>query len=186
MGFTFSFPVHQSSLNEGTLMKWTKGFTCTGIFSSLKPIGVEGKDVVALLNSAFSRAGLNISIKAIVNDTVLELSGLLIIGTFQNNEKVGTLIAHSYKDPQTFISGIHDLTTSVILGTGTNAAYVEKVSNVKKWKSELEGSEMVINTEWGGYRYFLPTDQKRAIDPSNYHLGHEAGQKKPKSEETNI
>ncbi len=64
-----------------------------------------------------------IAIKAIVNDTV------------------GTLIAHAYSDPQTYIS--------VILGTGTNAAYVEKADNVPKWAGN-EGY-VVINTEWGNY-----------------------------------
>ena len=27
LGFTFSFPVKQTSLNSGLLMKWTKGFS---------------------------------------------------------------------------------------------------------------------------------------------------------------
>merc|ERR1719198_753354 len=36
----------------------------------------------------------------------------------------------------------------VILGTGTNAAYVEKTANVGKW-SGPPSDEMVINTEWG-------------------------------------
>jgi hexokinase len=75
------------------------------------------------LEAAFTRKGLMIAIKAIVNDTV------------------GTLIAHAYSDPQTYIS--------VILGTGTNAAYVEKADNVPKWAGN-EGY-VVINTEWGNY-----------------------------------
>ena len=79
--------------------------------------------MVDLLQQAFVRKGLNIKIKAIVNDTV------------------GTLIAHAYSDPQTYIS--------VILGTGTNAAYVEKTANIKKWQSN--DNEVVINTEWGAY-----------------------------------
>jgi hexokinase len=114
MGFTFSFPVDQMAINSGTLVKWTKGFNAPG---------VEGKDVVELLQKAFERKGVKVAIKALVNDTV------------------GTLIAHAYSDPQTYIS--------VILGTGTNAAYVEKSSNIKKWDSD-EG-EVVINTEWGAY-----------------------------------
>jgi len=43
LGFTFSFPVLQTSINVGKLVRWTKGFTCTG---------VEGEDVVALLQKA--------------------------------------------------------------------------------------------------------------------------------------
>jgi hexokinase len=114
MGFTFSFPVNQTCINHGKLVKWTKGFECNG---------VEGEDVVDILNAAFAKRGLKIEIKALINDTV------------------GTLIAHSYVDPQTFIS--------VILGTGTNAAYVEKSANIGKWSKE-EG-EVIINTEWGAY-----------------------------------
>ena len=43
--------------------------------------------MVGLLNDAISRKGLKIKVKAIVNDTV------------------GTLIAHAYSDPQTYIGG---------------------------------------------------------------------------------
>ena len=43
LGFTFSFPVLQTSINVGKLVRWTKGFTCSG---------VEGQDVVALLQRA--------------------------------------------------------------------------------------------------------------------------------------
>ncbi|KAI8897028.1 hypothetical protein BC833DRAFT_540698 [Globomyces pollinis-pini] len=114
LGFTFSFPVIQSSINTGKLTQWNKGFTCSG---------VVGVDVVDLLQASFKKKGLNIDIKAIVNDTV------------------GTLIAHAYTDPQTYIG--------VILGTGTNAAYVEKVDNIRKWGTG--NGEVVINTEWGAY-----------------------------------
>jgi len=129
LGFTFSFPVNQTALDAGSLVKWTKGFACPG---------VEGEEVVGLLKAALKRKGLCISVKAIVNDTV------------------GTLIAHAYEDPQTLIG--------VILGTGTNAAYVEQIQNVKKWDTEMKG-EVVVNTEWGNYNEpsILPTtkwDQK--------------------------
>jgi hexokinase len=40
LGFTFSFPCRQKGLAVGELIAWTKGFSCEG---------VEGKDVVALL-----------------------------------------------------------------------------------------------------------------------------------------
>jgi len=30
LGFTFSFPVHQTSISSGTLIKWTKGFSING------------------------------------------------------------------------------------------------------------------------------------------------------------
>ncbi|KAI8917419.1 hexokinase-domain-containing protein [Entophlyctis helioformis] len=58
------------------------------------------------------------------------------------NDTVGTLMAHAYTDPNTYVG--------VILGTGTNAAYVERLEDVPKWKGDKKG-EMIINTEWGAY-----------------------------------
>lgn len=46
LAFTFSFPVDQKSLYSGSLIKWTKGFCASG---------VEGEDVVGLLNKAFNK-----------------------------------------------------------------------------------------------------------------------------------
>jgi len=69
---------------------------------------------------------MNIEINAIINDTV------------------GTLVAHSYGDPGTRVG--------VILGTGTNAAYVEQASRIPKYKGDIPPSgEMVINIEWGAF-----------------------------------
>ncbi|KAI8906034.1 hypothetical protein EDD86DRAFT_277427 [Gorgonomyces haynaldii] len=85
--------------------------------------GVIGKDVVALLEQAIQKKNLNIQVTALVNDTV------------------GTLVTNAYKDPQTHVA--------VILGTGTNAAYVEKTSAIQKWKSK--SPQVIINTEWGAY-----------------------------------
>jgi len=94
----------------------------------------EGKDVVEMLNQAFARKGLKVNVAALVNDTV------------------GTLMSHAYNDPQTLVG--------VILGTGTNAAYVEKIENVKKWKGPIPASgEMIINCEWGAY------DEEKAMLP---------------------
>ena len=96
LGFTFSFPIDQTAIDEGRLLNWTKGF-------GLK--GVIGKDVVQLLKEALAKRGLgNVEILALLNDTV------------------GTLVARSYKDP--------DCRIGIILGTGTNACYSEKLLNI--------------------------------------------------------
>ncbi|KAJ3053923.1 glucokinase [Rhizophlyctis rosea] len=117
LGFTFSFPCHQEALNRGRLIRWTKGFTASG---------VVGEDVVKLLQDAFHRKGLSINVTALVNDTV------------------GTLISHAYIDPLT--------QAGIILGTGSNAAYVERISEIKKWDGPKSASnEMVINMEWGNW-----------------------------------
>ena len=77
------------------------------------------------------------------------------------NDTVGTLIAHHYQDPSTFVG--------VIIGTGSNAAYVEKVDKIPKWKTHynnlpvntgkifgeliisLYSGEMIVNIEWGAF-----------------------------------
>nr|CDM84036.1 unnamed protein product [Triticum aestivum] len=118
LGFTFSFPVHQTSISSGTLVKWTKGFCING---------TVGEDVVAELSSAMERQGLDMKVTALVNDTV------------------GTLAGGIYAD--------NDVVAAVILGTGTNAAYVEHVDAIPKWKGPLPRSgNMVINMEWGNFK----------------------------------
>jgi len=73
LGFTFSFPIRQTSASSGILMCWTKGFEVSR---------VVGKDVVKMMDEAFARKGIgNIRISALVNDTV------------------GTLASKSYRDP---------------------------------------------------------------------------------------
>jgi len=125
LGFTFSFPVQQTALNQGTILLWNKGFNCANSI---------GKDVVVLLSEALERRQLKVNVVALVNDTV------------------GTLMSHAYVDPGTCVG--------VILGTGTNAAYVEKIENVKKWKGPIPASgEMIINCEWGAY------DEEKAMLP---------------------
>lgn len=62
LGFTFSFPMSQSSIDSGKLVKWTKGFNCDGVVN---------QDVVKLLNNSIKKIpDLNIKICAILNDTV--------------------------------------------------------------------------------------------------------------------
>ncbi|CAG8603067.1 22136_t:CDS:2 [Dentiscutata erythropus] len=117
MGFTFSFPVEQTAINKGTLIKWTKGFTCPD---------AENKDVVFMLQEALKRKEVPVVVAALVNDTV------------------GTLLSHSYKDPDTLIG--------IIYGTGTNGAYFEDIPKIKKLNKYSNDSEkMIINIEWGAF-----------------------------------
>ena len=46
LGFTFSVPTRQRSLDQADLVGWTKGYTCEG---------VEGKDVGLLLTNAIAK-----------------------------------------------------------------------------------------------------------------------------------
>ncbi|XP_020243885.1 hexokinase-4, chloroplastic-like [Asparagus officinalis] len=67
IGFTFSFPVRQTSIDSGILIKWTKGFAVSG---------TAGKDVVECLKEAMKRQGLDMR----VNDAVGTLAGALTTG----------------------------------------------------------------------------------------------------------
>ena len=115
VGFTFSFPVDQTSVDAGTLMEWTKGFDSPG---------VVGQDVMAMLAAACARRGLQVHLRALVNDTV------------------GTLMMRAYSDAAARVG--------VILGTGTNACYVERAAAIPKWEGGKEGG-MLVNMEWGGF-----------------------------------
>lgn len=119
---------------------------------------VEGADVVKLLQDALARLNLHgIQVVALVNDTV------------------GTLMSHAYKDPNTVMG--------VILGTGTNAAYFEKVSRIPKLTPSSPSSptspstekEMVINIEWGAFDNELKvlpfTSYDASLDKDSIHPG---------------
>uniref|UniRef100_A0A674JSS2 Phosphotransferase n=1 Tax=Terrapene triunguis TaxID=2587831 RepID=A0A674JSS2_9SAUR len=56
LGFSFPFSCRQTRLDQGYLISWTKGFKCPG---------VEGRDVVELLQSAINKQ----AVIAVVNDT---------------------------------------------------------------------------------------------------------------------
>ncbi|KAJ7957862.1 Phosphotransferase [Quillaja saponaria] len=123
IGFTFSFPVKQTSIESGILIKWTKGFTVSG---------TAGRDVVGCLNEAMERKGLDMRVSALVNDTV------------------GTLAGARYWDD--------DVMVAVILGTGTNACYVEQTSAIPKLQGHVSPSgRTIINTEWGAFSNGLPS-----------------------------
>ncbi|XP_029303983.1 hexokinase-2-like isoform X2 [Cottoperca gobio] len=52
LGFTFSFPCEQKEIDKSILIRWTKGFNCSG---------VVGKDVVLLLKEAINRRGVSLT-----------------------------------------------------------------------------------------------------------------------------
>uniref|UniRef100_A0A8C9FTT7 Hexokinase-2 n=1 Tax=Pavo cristatus TaxID=9049 RepID=A0A8C9FTT7_PAVCR len=115
LGFTFSFPCKQTNLDEGILLKWTKGFKATGC---------EGEDVVSLLKEAIHRREeFDLDVVAVVNDTV------------------GTMMTCGYEDPYCEVG--------LIVGTGSNACYMEEMRNVEL----VEGDEgrMCVNMEWGAF-----------------------------------
>ncbi|PSR90165.1 Hexokinase-3 like [Actinidia chinensis var. chinensis] len=117
LGFTFSFPVKQTSVSSGILIKWTKGFSIENLV---------GKDVSECLEQAISKRGLDMRVAALVNDTV------------------GTLALGHYHD--------EDTVAAVIIGTGTNACYLERADAIIKSQGWLTTSGgMVVNMEWGNF-----------------------------------
>ncbi|XP_047307786.1 hexokinase-1-like [Impatiens glandulifera] len=145
LGFTFSFPVRQTSIASGTLIKWTKGFSIED---------AVGQDVVGELTKALERAGVDMRVAALVNDTI------------------GTLAGGRYNNP--------DVIAAVILGTGTNAAYVERANAIPKWQGLLPKSgEMVINMEWGNFRSsHLPlSEYDSALDDESLNPGEQIFEK---------
>ncbi|KAF9541783.1 glucokinase [Mortierella hygrophila] len=131
LGFTFSFPVLQTSINSGTLIEWTKGYTCHGMV---------GKDPAKFLQQALLSRNLNVNVSALMNDTV------------------GTLLSHAYQHPHTVVG--------LGLGTGSNAAYIERVDRIGKRDTTVLGDnaeaseqEMAINIEFGAF------DNERTVLP---------------------
>jgi hexokinase len=90
-----------------------------------------GQDVCALLQEEINILKLPVKVAALVNDTV------------------GTLMARSYTSP-----GKTTTVLGAIFGTGTNGAYLEKLSKITKpMEGEFDDTtgEMVVNTEWGSF-----------------------------------
>lgn len=94
MGLAWSFPVEQTSPRTGRLLAMGKGFNATH--------GVEGEDLSELVMRSCRARGLNVEMRAIVNDGA------------------ATLLSQAYRDPSTRMS--------LILGTGMNAAVFLPVS----------------------------------------------------------
>ncbi|NXQ54300.1 HXK3 protein, partial [Anthoscopus minutus] len=128
------FQVKQNLVTEKLPLGFTFSFPCqqVGLDKALlltwtkgfSASGCVGEDVVQLLRDAAQRKQhLGMQVVALVNDTV------------------GTMMACGYDDPKCEIG--------LIVGTGTNACYMEEMKNV----GTVEGDEgrMCINMEWGAF-----------------------------------
>jgi len=110
--------------------------------------GVIGEDVVAMLNVALDRVGVkNVAVVAILNDTT------------------GTLVAGAHDSP--------DCAIGLILGTGTNASYIEKADRVIRWGEgttrEDNVEQVVMDPETGAFGDngcidFVKTEWDRQLD----------------------
>ncbi|KAM0947862.1 putative hexokinase [Dioscorea sansibarensis] len=105
-----------------------------------------GKDVAQCLQEALTERGLDMQVAALVNDTV------------------GTLALGHYYD--------EDTVAAVIIGTGTNACYIERTDAIIKCQGLLTNSGgMAINMEWGSFwSSHLPrTPYDFALDDESLH-----------------
>ena len=122
LGFTFSFPVQQSGINKGTLIRWTKGFDIAD---------AVGKDVCALLQKEIDKLHLPVKVAALVNDTV------------------GTLMARSYTSPgktSTLLGAIFGTGTN-----GAYVEDTKNIHKPIEGQYNKSTGQMVINTEWGSF-----------------------------------
>ncbi|KAF9624687.1 hypothetical protein IFM89_012980 [Coptis chinensis] len=113
--------------------------------------GAINQDLVGQLTQSMKRRGVDMRVAALVNDTIRTLAG----ERYLNN----------------------DVVAAVTLGTGTNAAYVERASAISKWRGVLPKSgEMVINMEWGNFRsVHLPlTEYDHALDVESLNVGEQS------------
>ncbi|CAG2117936.1 unnamed protein product, partial [Medioppia subpectinata] len=122
---------------------------------------VVNRDVVKLLKEALKR-------KSHVSNAFVDIVALI-------NDTTGTLMSCAHKNP--------DCNVGLIVGTGTNACYIEKLENIEKWPSNYgEPNQVVINTEWGAFGDnnvidWLRTKWDKEIDSKSVNKGKQAFEK---------
>ncbi|CAI4229993.1 unnamed protein product [Auanema sp. JU1783] len=160
------FLIEKELENENLPVGFTFSYPCnqTGLRSAtllrwtkgVTATGCVGKDVVKLLEEAIERDGrVRVDIVALINDTV------------------GTMVAAAYE-----ANGDCDI--GVIIGTGTNASYMEKTKNIveglKNATEDYYHDTMIIDTEWGGFgdrgeADYIFTQYDKIIDSRSDHPG---------------
>lgn len=106
---------------------------------------VVGHEVVQMLKSALAKhKDVDVEVVAVINDAT------------------GTMMMGSYLDKRSAIG--------LILGTGCNASYFERVERIEKWKGKHTGiDEVVVDIEWGafgdnGVLDFMKTEFDELVD----------------------
>ena len=139
LGFIFAFPIDQTGIRSGRLTKWTKEFAFDG---------VEGRDVVSLLQAAVDRRSTQspalrrVRVSALANDTV------------------GVLAAGAYLDTRCDVG--------LIVGTGYNLAVAVPLDSIEHDRQPPAGNpnEMLINMECGNFDGVrtIQTEVDRLVD----------------------
>lgn len=114
--------------------------------------GVVGEDAVKMLNEAIQRrADLEVKVVAVLNDTT------------------GTLVQGAFLDRKCAIG--------LIIGTGSNACYIERVDRMEKWEgTHGDIKEVVVDIEWGafgdnGVLDFMKTEYDQMLDKNSLLVG---------------
>ena len=123
LGLTFSFPVYQSAVNSGILLRWTKGFDIPDLV---------GQDVCKLLQHEIDLRQLPVRVTALVNDAA------------------GTIMSRAYTLPvastRTSMGAIFGTGTNCVY-------LERLCNIVKPLEGSYDPStgEMFISTEWGSF-----------------------------------
>nr|CAD7452535.1 unnamed protein product [Timema tahoe] len=115
------------------------------------------EDVVQMLKDAIARR----------NDVKIDVCAIL-------NDTTGTLMSCAWKN--------FNCRIGIIVGTGSNACYVEKVENLELFEGDKSKPYMVINTEWGafgdnGALEIVRTQYDREIDSHSINAGKQLHEK---------
>ncbi|XP_054164981.1 hexokinase-1-like isoform X2 [Oppia nitens] len=117
-----------------------------------KCTGVEGEDVVQLLRDAIDkRPDIDVDVMAVVNDTT------------------GTLMSCALKN--------RECRVGLIIGTGTNACYMETLENVELFSEDFpDVNQVVVNTELGAFGdnkvlNFIRTNWDEEVDTTSLNRG---------------
>ncbi|KAI9319005.1 hypothetical protein BX666DRAFT_2025351 [Dichotomocladium elegans] len=140
LGVCWSFPIDQTNVDRGTILRMGKGFTLQD---------TEGKDLADMFHQAFERKDLNVRVTAILNDTV------------------GTLVAHAYCNPDVRIGLIY--ATGINSAYPEKIEHIEKLDGSLRCNYP-PGTEMLINTEidiFGDESYLPLTKYDRALDANH-------------------
>jgi len=120
MGLSWSFPIENTSIDSGKIQGMGKGFRVAE--------DLLGTDLKSHFTRAFARKNLNITLEAIVNDTI------------------AALVSHAYSAPATRFS--------LIVGTGVNGAMSLPLSvfpdaklSASHSNRSSDATEVLVNTE---------------------------------------
>lgn len=123
LGLTFSYPVYQTAIDSGILLRWTKGFDIPQ---------VVGQDVCRLLQHEIDLLHLPVKITALVNDAA------------------GTIMSRAYTLPvcmtRTSIGAIFGTGTN-----GVYLEKLHNITKPLEGQYDSSTGEMLVSIEWGSF-----------------------------------